>query len=257
MGKLNGTTISPESAGTVSTIHLSLQGKGGVGKSLVASILAQYLLNRGKAVRCIDTDPVNKTLSQYRGLPTEQLKLLREGGVDQRAFDGLMEQLLTDNSAIFVVDNGASTFIPLWNYILENNVHELLRNARKRLYVHTVITGGQALFDTLNGFGQLAESTTEQNIIVWVNEYFGRVERDGKQFADMKVFQDNEHRVFGTVGIPKRNQDTFGRDLEEMISRKLTFSEAIRDADFSIMTKQRLKVIERDLFDQLDTLEIF
>jgi hypothetical protein len=241
----------------VSTIHLSLQGKGGVGKSLVASILTQYLLQRGKPVRCIDTDPVNKTLSQYRGLPTEQLKLLREGGIDQRAFDSLMEYLLTDDTATFVVDNGASTFIPLWNYILENNVHELLRNARKRLYVHTVITGGQALFDTLNGFSQLAESTSEQNIIVWVNEYFGRVERDGKQFADMKVFHDNEHRVSGTVGIIKRNQDTFGRDIEEMISRKLTFSEAIRDSDFSIMTKQRLKVIERDLFEQLDGLAIF
>ncbi len=153
--------------------------------------------------------------------------------------------------------NGASTFIPLWNYILENNVHEMLRKANKRLYVHTVITGGQALFDTLNGFSQLAESTSEQNIIVWVNEYFGRVERDGKHFADMKVFHDNETRVFGTVGIPKRNQDTFGRDMEEMISQKLTFVEAIRDSELSVMTKQRLKMMERDLFEQLDELAIF
>jgi len=29
------------------SIHLSLQGKGGVGKSLVASILAQYFRQRG------------------------------------------------------------------------------------------------------------------------------------------------------------------------------------------------------------------
>ena len=256
MPRQNGTAAA-DTDDRLSTIHLSLQGKGGVGKSLIASIMAQYLLQRGKTVRCIDTDPVNKTLSQYKALPTEQLKLLREGGVDQRGFDGLMEHLLTDETAIFVVDNGASTFIPLWNYILENNVHELLRNARRRLYVHTVITGGQALFDTLNGFSQLAESTAERNIIVWINEYFGRVERDGKQFADMKVFQENEHRVFGTVGITKRNQDTFGRDVEEMISRKLTFGEAIRDSDFSIMTKQRLKVVERDLFEQLDELAIF
>jgi hypothetical protein len=249
----DGTEMVGESA----AVHLSLQGKGGVGKSLVASILAQYLLQRGKSIRCIDTDPVNKTLSQYRGLPTEQLKLLRDGGVDQRGFDTLMEHLLTDESAIFVVDNGASTFIPLWNYILENNVHQLLRDAKRRLYVHTVITGGQALFDTLNGFSQLAESSNEQNIIVWVNEYFGRVEKDGKQFSDMKVFQDNAERVFGTVGIVKRNQDTFGRDLEEMVSRKLTFSEAIRGGEFSIMSKQRLKVVERDLFEQLDQLAIF
>lgn len=257
MAKVKEIGTEQEQSNGVSTIHLSLQGKGGVGKSLVASILAQYLLHRGKQVRCIDTDPVNKTLSQYRGLPTEQLKLLREGGIDQRAFDDLLNELLRDHVSTFVVDNGASTFIPLWNYILENNVHETLRKANKRLYVHTVITGGQALFDTLNGFSQLAESTSEQNIIVWVNEYFGRVERDGKHFTDMKVFLDNMTRVFGTVGIPKRNQDTFGRDMEEMISQKLTFVEAIRDSEMSIMAKQRLKMIERDLFEQLDELAIF
>ena len=59
------------------TIHLSLQGKGGVGKSLTASILAQYLISRGMAVRCVDTDPVNRTLTQYKRLDVQPLKLLR------------------------------------------------------------------------------------------------------------------------------------------------------------------------------------
>ena len=68
------------------SVHLSLQGKGGVGKSLVASILAQYLNRKAVPVRCIDSDPVNKTLSQYKGLRTAPLPLLREGGIDQRAF---------------------------------------------------------------------------------------------------------------------------------------------------------------------------
>ena len=45
-------------------IHMSLQGKGGVGKSLVAAILSQYLASRGQDV----ADPVNHTLSEYRGL---------------------------------------------------------------------------------------------------------------------------------------------------------------------------------------------
>jgi CO dehydrogenase nickel-insertion accessory protein CooC1 len=78
MPKQNGNNNEVQSD-RLSTIHLSLQGKGGVGKSLVASILAQYLLQRGKTVRCIDTDPVNKTLSQYRGLPAEQSHRLQDG----------------------------------------------------------------------------------------------------------------------------------------------------------------------------------
>jgi hypothetical protein len=237
------------------SIHLSLQGKGGVGKSLVASILAQYFNARGKAVRCVDTDPVNRTLFQYKALNVNRLELLREGSIDQRGFDSLMETLLTED-ATFIVDNGASTFIPLWSYILENSAIDVLTRAGKRLYVHTVITGGQALLDTLHGFKSLAESTSERNIIVWVNEYFGRIERDGKSFEDMGAYRESENKVFGSVHLTKRNQDTFGRDLEEVVSRKLTLDEAIKDGPFSIMTKQRLKVMQRDWFEQIDSLAL-
>jgi hypothetical protein len=236
-----------------SAIHLSLQGKGGVGKSLAASVLAQYFMARGKPVRCIDTDPVNKTLSQYQALHAKPLMLLRDGMVDQRAFDQLMETLLTEPGT-FVVDNGASTFIPLWHYMLENDAAGMFRQAGKQLYVHTIITGGQALGDTVKGFAQIAETTTDQNIVVWVNEYFGRVEYDGKPATELKAFRDHAGKVHGCVAIPKRNQDTFGRDVEDVICRKLTFEEAIRDGSFSIMTKQRLKVVQRELFEQLDTV---
>ena len=234
-------------------IHLSLQGKGGVGKSLVASIVAQYYGYRGAEVQCIDTDPVNQTLSQYRALKAQHLKLLTKGNVDQRGFDQLMERLLTEEG-VFVVDSGASTFIPLWSYILENKVLELLLNAGRQLYVHTVITGGQALADTLKGFGSLAESTSQRNLIVWINEYFGRVEREGKQFVDMTVYKDNAEKVFGWVLLAKRHQDTFGRDFEELISQKLTMQEGIVEGSFSLMSKQRIQMIQREVFQQLDAL---
>src|ERR1051325_6140975 len=54
--------------GRQAEIHMTLQGKGGVGKSLVASVLAQYFGEQGRVVRCVDTDPVNRTLAQYSAL---------------------------------------------------------------------------------------------------------------------------------------------------------------------------------------------
>ena len=44
-------------------INMVLQGKGGVGKSFVASTLAQYMKNKGEEPLCIDTDPVNTTFA--------------------------------------------------------------------------------------------------------------------------------------------------------------------------------------------------
>ena len=90
-----------------------------------------------------------------------------------------------------------------------------------------MITGGQALLDTLNGFQELAQTTAERNIVVWVNEYFGRVEAEGKKFSEMAAYHENSEKVCGAVIFAKRNQDTFGRDVEDMIAAKLTFNEAI------------------------------
>lgn len=246
-------------AGTASngngvTIHLTLQGKGGVGKSLVAAILAQYLKGKGKEVQCIDTDPVNRTFAQYRALGADRLNLRDEHNrIDQRAFDSLMERFLTEDGT-FVVDNGASSFLPLWHYLLENRALAHLRENGRRVFVHTVITGGQALLDTLNGFHELAQTADEKNIVVWVNEFFGKVEADGKKFSEMAAYLENTEKVCGAVLIAKRNQDTFGRDVEEMIAAKLTFQEAVAAGRLPIMAKQRLKVVQRDLFEQLDQI---
>ena len=50
------------------TVHLILQGKGGVGKSFIAALLAQYLQEKGVAVRCFDADPVNSTQAIEPGM---------------------------------------------------------------------------------------------------------------------------------------------------------------------------------------------
>jgi len=237
------------------TVHLSLQGKGGVGKTLVASILVQYFRERGMTVYPVDTDPVNHSLAQYRELGVERLDVVRDGRVDQRQFDVLLERLLTE-SGLFVVDSGASTFIPLWHYMLENHVLDYLRKSGRRIVVHSVITGGQALADTLSGFTDVARTTGERSIVVWLNEYFGHIQQDGSPFREMAAYRDNEQKVLGAVGIARRNQDTFGRDVEEMIASKLTFAEALRNGQFSIMAKQRLKIVRDDLFEQLDALNL-
>jgi hypothetical protein len=122
-------------------IHIALQGKGGVGKSLISAILSQYLSSKGQDVCGIDADPVNQTFSEYGGLRVECLNLLREGSIDQREFDLLMERFLKEDGT-FVVDTGASTFIPLWHYILENHALDHLRHKGKRVFIHSVITGG-------------------------------------------------------------------------------------------------------------------
>jgi CO dehydrogenase nickel-insertion accessory protein CooC1 len=49
-------------------IHMVLQGKGGVGKSMIAAtVIAQYKASKGQQPLCIDTDPVNATFEGLQG----------------------------------------------------------------------------------------------------------------------------------------------------------------------------------------------
>lgn len=238
-----------------SQVHFTMQGKGGVGKSLVSAILAQYLaLKQQGAVGCFDTDPVNDTFAQYRAFGAQRINILGEGGnINGRAFDGLMEHLLA-SEGIAVVDNGASTFVPLMAYLVENGVMDMLREAGKQVFIHSVLTGGQALDDTINGLSAMLKSHPAP-VVVWINEFFGDVKKDGKDFVESNLYKNQRERIAGLVRIERRNPDTFGKDIQMMATKKITFDEALQSAEFGVMPRQRLKTVRAALFEQLDCIE--
>src|SRR5437879_11909773 len=78
------------------SVHFALQGKGGVGKSLIASVLSQFFVWKDRALHAVDEDPVNQTLAEYRALGVYQLTLLKDGSVAKRQYDTLKERMLTE-----------------------------------------------------------------------------------------------------------------------------------------------------------------
>jgi hypothetical protein len=243
----------------VSTVHFVMQGKGGVGKTFIASLLAQYLSdNRSDdalPLRLIDTDPVNATFSQFRAWPVERLQIQDEGStrINERRFDDLMEVLLRE-PADFVIDNGAASFVPLSNYLTENAAIEMLVQTGHRVCIHSVLTGGQGFGDTLNGFNQTAGQMPEAvELFVWLNPYFGKVEHSGKQFKEMAAYKQHKARIRAVVEIPDQSSDTFGADLRAMLEQKLTFNEAVASDQFNIMSRQRLTMMRKVVYERLAT----
>jgi hypothetical protein len=233
-----------------------LQGKGGVGKSVIAALLAQYITRRGDAPVCIDTDPVNATFHNYSALKVKHLEIMEGDEINTRMFDSMIE-LIFDSDAPVVIDNGASSFVPLAHYLISNDVPAMLQSMGHDLVIHTVITGGQAMDDTINGFAQLiTQFPDEARFVVWLNPYWGPIEHEGKDFEDFKVYRDNKERISAVVRIPELNNQTFGRDFSDMLQKKLTFDEALKLPSLSIMTRQRLKMVHDKLFDQFRDLEL-
>lgn len=233
-------------------IHITMQGKGGVGKSFVSTISAQFIQHRGNTPLCFDSDPINPTFYGFLGLKVVRIPIMDGDIINARYFDDLIEKIASTTHDV-VIDNGASSFVPLSHYLISNEVPSLLSGLGHQLVLHTVITGGQAMLDTVSGFSQLVNQfPSETQFVVWLNPFWGPIEYEGKSFQEMKVFKENEQRISNVIEIPKLKEETFGKDLSEMLKERLTFDEAITAESRSLMTKQRLKIVKDALFSQLE-----
>jgi hypothetical protein len=236
------------------TVHFILQGKGGIGKTLVSTIVAQWLAqnNRAMPLRCYDTDQENATFLRYKALGVMHIPVMTENRIiDPKRFDALMIDML-ETPCNAVVDNGANTFSPLMSYLLENDCFDMLREAGRKVYIHSIVGGGDTLHDTATGFVSTAKST-DVPLVLWENEHFGLLSSaSGKLFTESQTYQDNARRVVGRVVLHQRNADTFGADIKKMNTARMTIDEVKASDKFNVMEKQRVKVVFKDLFEQLD-----
>jgi hypothetical protein len=205
---------------------------------------------------CIDTDPINSTFHGFKALNVDHIQVMSGDEINTRLFDTLIEKIASTTNDV-VIDNGASSFVPLSHYLISNQVPALLKELGHEMVIHTVITGGQALFDTINGFAQLIDQfADEAKFVVWLNPYWGAIEHEGKAFEQLKAYRDNKDKISALIQIPDLKKETYGRDLTEMLQQKLTFAEVLGMPEKSIMTRQRLKIVRDQLFGQLDSARV-
>lgn len=233
------------------SIHFVMQSKGGVGKSVVASMLSQYLLEtlNEQEVHTIDLDPNNKTLSSYKALKTEQINIIKddENTIDQSKFDGFLQKFLIGNKT-YVVDTGSGEYLELNNYLSLMSITDLISQFDKTMCIHVPVVYGQAESDTKWCLAKLAQTYPDAKIIIWENEFFTKATSDIKKLDAFNVF-DN---IIGVVSMPKLNTDTFEKDFKDMIRAGRTFNEVQGGVEFGLFSKTRLKRIKENLYSNLD-----
>jgi len=219
----------------MATIHFVLQGKGGVGKSMISSILYQAIEHFGKEVMAYDTDPVNKTLKGYPEFKVTPIDILKHGEIDPRRFDILFEGLVeSSEGSHIIVDNGASSFVALGSYLQENEVLPTLMDAGHTVFLHSVVTGGQALWDTVDGLADLADGFPDASIVVWLNPFFGEIYQDGKEFENFNVFERHSDHIHAVIRLPDVQKSTFGKDVEELFAKRHSFKIGIENSGIAI-----------------------
>jgi hypothetical protein len=247
----NASSDQEKRADAARRVHLILQGKGGIGKTYVASLLAQYHLEAGRPVVCYDTDPVNSSLSAIPALAAKPVKLFNGDQIAVPELDKLVSDFLSATGDV-IVDNGAASFVPMSQYLIENSISEILTEHGVQMVIHAVITGGGMIMDTLRGLLSIFDSYPPTvRVVIWINEFFGPVVADGLELEHMPIYREHRDRIIGIVRLERLNPVSFGTNLLDMIDRKLTFAEALTSPDFTIVPRQRLVMVRRAIFDQM------
>ena len=224
----------------MATIHFIQQGKGGVGKSMIAAILYQVLRHLGKTVAAFDTDPVNATFFGFKEFAVTRLDILKHGDIDPREFDVLINSIAAlPPETHVIVDNGASSFLALNSYIQNNDVLGIFAEGGHNVFFHTVITGGQAVADTALGLRSLAIGFPTAPIVIWLNPFFGDIRMDDRPFEEFKVYQEFHRQFHAVIAIPQGHKATLGKDLEILFAKRQSFKTAIESSQ-SIVMRSRL-----------------
>lgn len=232
-------------------LHLTLQGKGGVGKTLTTIFISQYLIKQNKKPLCIDIDPVNRSFFSFKSLNVQPLDIMNGDNINNRKFDELINLIFESENDV-IIDSGASSFIPITAYFKENDVFQLLVENDITVFFHIVITGGQSFSDTIRGLEYIIETFSYfVNIVVWLNPFFGKIERKGKTFEKSNIYNKNKNNIYGIVHIPVKSKDTFGEDINQMLEDRKTFEEYIESDDYFVMSRQRVKIFQDEMFNNI------
>lgn len=246
----------------MSEINIVLIGKGGVGKTFVSWVLAQFKKSVFTDVRCFDVDPVNASFSKIRALNVTRLKITKDSGseISKRKFDDLFNEILTTQSDCYVIDIGASTFLPLIAYIHETSLLKILTDEGHSVFLHVPIVGGQAFEETIRGLNAIQKIPDfAGRIVIWENEYFGQItseQLDGKNLLDIVTIKKFIERIAGVVKIPYlSDSDTFAKDMKEITTQNLTFDEANEFFSKNVMVRSRIQRLRNNLFNQISAIK--
>ena len=129
----------------MSTIHFIGGEKGGVGKSVVARLLAQYMIDHELPFIGFDTDRSHGSLLRFYADYSSPTII-----DNYQSLDAIIETASAHPQQRILVDLAAQTHHPLAQWIEESGVLELAKELNIKIYYWNVMDSGKDCVDLLN-----------------------------------------------------------------------------------------------------------
>jgi hypothetical protein len=231
----------------MSELHLIGGEKGGVGKSVVARLLAQYWLDRGKPWIGFDTDRSHGALLRYYGEFSQPIEISKIEDLDR------LVEACTPAQERVLVDLAAQTERDLHGWIDAGEVLELAQELGIRLVLWHVMDDGK---DSVGLLQRLLERYGERaNYVVVLNK--GRGE-------DFGMFHGSEAAAsVARLGVPVIELPALHKATMRKIDRlDKSFWSAVNHTNdgtnnhLGLMDRQRVKVWLRQSYAQFERVGV-
>lgn len=240
-------------------VHMVLGSKGGIGKTLIASSLAQYIntLRPERPAICFDADPSNAALTSVKALNATFLEgVFVRGEVMKEGFDPFIDHICQKTAApddFYVLDTGSNVYAPMVAFLKDTKIFELLAENGHHTALHIPISGGDEYETTLKCFddlcGEFAASPVK--IVPWINEYHGTAKSpSGVPFEKSDVAQKHAKTIATIIAIPTWPPE-IRRVVSELFKSKETFAQGAEKHENQILVRQRILVAQREMFDTI------
>ena len=143
----------------MATIHFIGGEKGGVGKSLVARLMAQYLIDRQQPFLGFDSDRSNGALLRFYADYASPVVI-----DDYSSLDKVVEAAIDDPQRRIIVDLAAQTHRPLVRWMEESGMLELAREAGITVRYWHVMDSGRDSVNLLARHGRLQRGVMARSI---------------------------------------------------------------------------------------------
>lgn len=236
-------------------VHMTLQSKGGIGKSHVARILCEYF----SEAEAFDLDDQNQTLS---GIEALQASLVETGGagsatIKVEALDELWSRLVESDANNIVIDSAAHIYMPLLYFMEDSDATEILRSCGFETWFHLIACGGTEQKETLKDIDRLIDRWGARvHFLLWDNDYHGPIiagdDRSERGLVNTVVYKTRwANRVDGVVQL-ERPQSLYQRDVEQVLAAGATFREIAENDVTPITRRSRLLRVWKAIASQLD-----
>ncbi len=231
----------------MANIHFVGGEKGGVGKSVVARVLAQYMIDREMPFRAFDTDRSHGALMRFYtdySVPTEVEAY--------ESLDAIVEAAVADPERHILVDLAAQTFHPFVKWFEETGVAELADELGITVTYWNVMDSGK---DSVDLLGPLFEQhAPNMNYVLVLNQLRG---------DDFNIFENSLERQraleLNTKIMPlKRLHPPLMQKIDAMSASFWAAKNSIPDSPvkLGLLERHRVKIWLREVYHRIDLLEV-